>query len=179
MGPENRAGGVFRYCPKCGAAAVHVIGRKLLRCDACGFELYLNVAAAVAALIFDDEGRLLAIVRAQEPQKGLWDLPGGFVDPGESAEDALRREIREELGLEIASMRYLQSYPNVYEYRGVEYATADLGFVCTVDDLSQMRPAESEIEDVVLERPEDIDVRQWAFPSTARLLRQYLDRYTS
>jgi ADP-ribose pyrophosphatase YjhB (NUDIX family) len=82
----------------------------MLRCEACGFELYLNVAAAVAGLIRDERGRLLITVRGKEPGKGKWDLPGGFADPNESAEQALAREIREEVGLEVTAMRYFGSH---------------------------------------------------------------------
>ena len=130
---------VLRYCPKCGAAALRFVGLKQVHCEACGFDLYLNTAAAVAALIADDRGRLLIVVRAAAPEKGTWDLPGGFADPGESIEESLRREVREEIGLEIASMRYLGSYPNTYAYKGIRYATVDLGFVCEVKDLRRPR----------------------------------------
>ena len=69
-------GRVFTYCPKCGAAAMRVAGSKLLRCEACGFELYMNPAAAVAGVIVDGQGRIVVTVRAREPGKGQWDLPG-------------------------------------------------------------------------------------------------------
>lgn len=174
MGPDDWRGRVFRYCPKCGAAALKFVGPKLVRCEACGFELFLNAAAAVAGLIFDKQGRLLLVVRAREPGKGKWDLPGGFADPGESAEAALRREVREELDLEITSLRYLHSEPNVYEYSGVRYATVDLGFVCAVADVSRARAAEGEIETVVFERPEEIEPDRLAFASTRRLIERYL-----
>ena len=150
------------------------VGPKLLRCEACGFELFLNAAAAVAGLIFDEQGRLLLVERAREPGKGLWDLPGGLADPGESAEGALRREVREELDLEIRSLRYLHSEPNVYGYGGVQYATVDLGFVCAVADLSRARVAEGEIEAVVFRRPEEIEPDRLAFPSARRLIDRYL-----
>jgi NAD+ diphosphatase len=176
MGPDDGPGQVFRYCPKCSAAAIQAVGHKLLRCDACGFELYLNAAAAVAALIPDEQGRLLLVVRGREPQKGMWDLPGGFVDPGESAAEALQREIREELGVNVTSMEYLHSYPNVYEYMGVRYVTVDLGFVCRVDDLSGVHPAEAEVARLVRERPEEIDVHRFAFPSSGQFVQRYLQR---
>jgi len=117
---------------------------------------------------------LLLVVRAREPGKGLWDLPGGFVDPGESAEGALRREVREELDLEITSLRYLHSEPNVYEYSGVWYATVDLGFVCAVADVSRARAAEGEVEAVVFQRPGEIEPGRLAFASTRRLIERYL-----
>ncbi|MGN6515761.1 MAG: NUDIX hydrolase [Rhizomicrobium sp.] len=56
----------------------------------------------VAAVIWNDRREVLLIRRTKEPRKGQWSLPGGKVEFGESIEDALRREIREETGLEVA-----------------------------------------------------------------------------
>jgi NAD+ diphosphatase len=162
-------GTVLRYCPKCGSAALRRVGAKLLRCGACGFELYMNPAAAVAGVIRDEQGRVVVLVRGEEPGKGRWDLPGGFVDPGETAEDALQREVREEIGLEVTALRYLGSWPNVYEYMGVRYRTLDVGFVCAAAGAAQARPRESEIADVLLLRPEEVDIERFAFPSVGRI----------
>lgn len=174
MAVTSQSGQVFRYCPKCGAAALRFAGPKLLRCDVCGFELYLNAAAAVAALIVDAEGRLLVVERAQEPKKGMWDLPGGFADPGESAEEALRREVAEEVGLQIKSLRYIGSYPNVYDYMGVRYPTVDLGFACEVGDASAMRPRPAEVAGAHFRRPDEIQVDRFAFDSLRRLVEDFL-----
>jgi len=174
MMADGVIGSVFRYCPKCGAAALRMTGGKLLRCGACGFELYLNPAAAVAALIVDGRGQLLITVRGKEPGKGKWDLPGGFVDPGESAEEALRREVREEVGLEVTAMQYLGSHPNTYEYMGVRYATLDMGFSCQVTDVSKAGARESDVEAVLFKARRDIDLDQFAFRSLARLVESYL-----
>ncbi|MDY0357963.1 MAG: NUDIX domain-containing protein [Sedimentisphaerales bacterium] len=169
----NDRGSVLRHCLKCGAAALRLVAGKQLYCDHCGFEFYLNPAAAVAALISDAEGRLLIVERAQEPRKGTWDLPGGFVDPGESAEEALRREVREETGLEITHLRYLCSFSNRYEYMGVLYATLDLGFICEVEDASVARAAEAEVVRLLFVRPEQIDPVRFGFPSVARIVERY------
>jgi len=174
MAFDAESGRVFKYCPKCGAAALRMTGGKLLWCGACGFEFYLNAAAAVAGMIVDDQGRLLITVRGKEPGKGKWDLPGGFADPGESAEEALQREVREEVGLEIIAMRYLGSYPNTYEYMGVRYATMDMGFVCQVEDVSQAAARERDIEAVLFKPPREIDPARFAFRSPARLVERYL-----
>ena len=162
-------GGVFKYCPKCGAAALRMTGQKLLRCAECGFELYLNVAAAVAGVIVDERGRMVVLVRGKEPGKGKWDLPGGFVDPGDTAEEALRREVREEIGLEVTGMSYLGSWPNVYEYMGVRYRTLDLGFVCEVTQVARAGPREDEIAEVLFLGPRAIDLDRFAFPSVATI----------
>ncbi|MEO6713593.1 MAG: NUDIX domain-containing protein [Mycobacteriales bacterium] len=64
-----------------------------------------NAAAGVTlcagAVIVDDEGRLLVVLRRNEPSAGCWSVPGGRVDPGESVAQTARREVREETGLEI------------------------------------------------------------------------------
>jgi len=169
----ERCGSAFQYCPKCGAAALHFVGSKLIACTNCSFELYLNAAAAVAALIADEKGRLLVVVRAEDPKKGMWDLPGGFADPGETAEEALRREVHEELGLELASMRYLCSYPNVYDYKGLRYATMDLGFVCQARDLDAIEAAQSEVMELLFVPPDEIDTSRFAFDSLGKMVEQY------
>jgi 8-oxo-dGTP diphosphatase len=57
----------------------------------------------VGGVITDDSGRLLLILRGHEPGKGLWSIPGGRVEPGESDAQALVREMREETGLIVTS----------------------------------------------------------------------------
>ncbi len=169
-------GGVLKYCPKCGAAALRTMGLKLLRCEACGFELYLNPAAAVAGVIVDERGRMVVLVRGKEPGKGKWDLPGGFVDPGETVEDALRREVREEIGLEVTVLRYLGSWPNVYEYMGVRYRTVDMGFVCEAAQVSQAKTREAEIAEVLFLRPQEVDPGRFAFRSVGTIAATYLQQ---
>ncbi|HEY7325650.1 MAG TPA: NUDIX hydrolase [Streptosporangiaceae bacterium] len=56
----------------------------------------------VGAVIRDDAGRLLMILRGHDPGKGLWSIPGGRIEPGETPEHAVVREVREETGLEVS-----------------------------------------------------------------------------
>jgi len=118
----------FRFCPHCGMACSAAAAREF-HCGCCGFRYFHNVAAAVAAFILCD-GALLATRRAHAPAAGTLDLPGGFVDPGESLEQALARELAEELGWATlpAVPRYLFSLPNVYPFASVDYATSDCFF---------------------------------------------------
>jgi 8-oxo-dGTP diphosphatase len=56
----------------------------------------------VGAVIRDDAGRLLMIVRGHDPGRGLWSIPGGRIEPGETPEQAVVREVREETGLDVS-----------------------------------------------------------------------------
>ena len=71
-----------------------------LACPSCGFVHYENPAPTVQAWI-ERDGRLLALRRGQEPLKGEWNMPGGFVEAGEGGPEAIAREVREETGLEV------------------------------------------------------------------------------
>lgn len=97
----------FTYCPKCGARTFVERNEKAKQCTTCGFVYYFNPSSAVACFIRNSKGELLLVRRAKEPAKGTLDLPGGFVDMYESAEDAAHREVKEETGLDIAGCRYL------------------------------------------------------------------------
>ena len=77
----------FRYCPACGSKHFEIQDEKSKKCENCGFEYYLNPSAANVALIVNDKDELLVATRKKEPAKGTLDLPGGFADIGETAEE--------------------------------------------------------------------------------------------
>ncbi|MGB1697424.1 MAG: NUDIX hydrolase, partial [Thermoplasmatota archaeon] len=74
---------------------------------------YQNPAPTAGVAIRRGDSVLLA-KRAGPPKQGLWDLPGGFLEPGEVVTDGLRREIREETGLELTALRRLHQAPGDY-----------------------------------------------------------------
>lgn len=92
----------FRYCPRCGSDTFAPHDEKSNRCPVCGFTYYYNPAAATAALILNDCNELLVCRRANDPARGTLDLPGGFCDVGETAEDGVAREVAEETGLRVS-----------------------------------------------------------------------------
>lgn len=125
---------LFTHCPTCGSDKFYQNNEKSKICKSCGFVYYINPSAAVAAFILNSNNELLVCVRGKEPEKGTWDLPGGFVDANESAEEALIREISEELGSEAKNAKYLFSLPNDYLYGGMTIPTLDLFFTCHLSD---------------------------------------------
>ena len=117
----------FKYCPVCGSPHFEIHNFKSKQCQDCGFIYYANPSAATAAFI--RKGDLLLVARrGKEPAKGTLDLPGGFVDMNETGEEGLSREIREETGLDISSLRYLFSIPNRYLYSDMIIHTLDMFF---------------------------------------------------
>ncbi len=122
----------FRFCPVCGSSRFVENNFKSKRCGECGFVYYANPCSATAAFIVNDRHELLVVRRAKEPAKGTLDLPGGFCDMGETVEEGMRREIKEETGLEVTDIRYLFSSPNVYMYSGMGVHTLDMDFLVPV-----------------------------------------------
>lgn len=162
----------FKFCPQCGNNGLQEHDRKAAYCPSCGFVYYHNAAAAAAAIIETEAGILLER-RRLDPRAGRLDLPGGFVDYNESAEEAVRREVREELGLSLGDLRYLGSYPNHYQYRGVGYHTTDSVFISSAVDRSGDVDA-SEVSELVILRPGELDLDDIAFISMRRALEDYL-----
>lgn len=122
---------LFRFCPVCGSSDFQPHDARSKRCGACGFTYYLNASASTVAVIRDTAGRLLVVRRAKEPAKGTLDLPGGFVDPGETLHEGCIREVGEELGIEANVGRLLFSLPNRYVFSGFTVPTIDAFFKVT------------------------------------------------
>ncbi|MGD8500299.1 MAG: NUDIX domain-containing protein [Phycisphaerales bacterium] len=155
---------LFDYCPSCGSSDIFFDDIKKFSCKACSFTFFQNVAAAVAAML-EYEQKIILIKRSKEPGRGKLDFPGGFVDPEETVEEAVRREISEELSINVGTLKYVGSYPNIYEYKGVRYRTCDLFFYSKIDAL----PAtvdKAEIEEFVLMNPSEVPDDKIAFKST-------------
>jgi len=161
----------FNYCPACRSSDISFGDMKKVSCRDCSFTYYHNVAAAVA-VILEYDNKIVLIKRAKEPGKGKLDLPGGFVDPKESAEEAVIREIKEELRIVLKEPRYLGSYPNIYKYQDVFYNTCDLFFYSKID----APPADfdkTEIAELVLINPLEIPDDKIAFESVKMGLNKF------
>jgi ADP-ribose pyrophosphatase YjhB (NUDIX family) len=164
--PAMEPSGHFRFCPACGGAGAGERGASPFRCASCGFTFYFNAAIATAAFIpRHDDGRVLLIRRAREPGKGLLAPPGGFVDIGERAEEAVRREVREEVGLELVGVRFLASFPNRYFYRDVTYPVLDFFFRAEAVDAGRARALEDAESLVWLDAVREVRPEELAFPS--------------
>ena len=93
-----------QFCPYCGAELIirENEGRERLYCEEEDRYLYENPTPAATAVVTDEAGRILLVLRNHEPGKHQWALPGGFVETGESPAEAARRELGEETGLQAS-----------------------------------------------------------------------------
>lgn len=165
----------FRYCPVCGSKHFAQNSQKSMKCGNCGFEYFMNPAAAVVAIITDTEGRLLVERRKLEPAKGTLDLPGGFADTDETVEEAVVREVKEGTGLTVTAMRYLFSLPNMYRYSGLDIPTLDMFFACEVEDTSQLVAGDDAAECRWV-APQDVHTELFGLRSVRHGVQRWLNR---
>lgn len=164
---------VWTFCPKCGSKA-RKRGANPFRCFECEYTHFFSPCTAVGAITEDLQGRVLLLVRGKDPGKGMFGLPGGFVDPGETAEEAMVREVREETQLKVVSHRYLVSYPNHYAFRGAIIPVTDLFFVATVRSFDNMAVQQGEIDAWHFCHPTAKELKQMAFESNRKALQFFL-----
>jgi ADP-ribose pyrophosphatase YjhB (NUDIX family) len=135
----------WRHCPVC-ATPVTADGGQF-ECPECGFTTYAHSKPTSSGLVVDDEERVLLAKRAKDPFAGKWDLPGGFLEEGEHPLAGLRRELREEAGIEVGDERLLGIWMDRYEYRGRVVATLNIYYTARLaegapepaDDVAEFR----------------------------------------
>lgn len=170
---ETHPGTIFTHCPHCGGQHYIFDGTKSFTCADCDLVWFMNPAPAVAVILELPNGDIVLSRRKFEPRAGSFDLPGGFVEPLESAEDAARREIKEELNLDVNEMRFLASFPNEYVYKNVSYFTCDFAFVCQIQSLDGMK-ADDDVSQAVVIKPQSINFEEISFPSIVSILQKYI-----
>jgi ADP-ribose pyrophosphatase YjhB (NUDIX family) len=135
----------WRFCPRCRSELRRDDQR--VECSECGFVAYASSKPTAGALCEDDQRRLLLVRRAHEPFKGRWDIPGGFLEEGEHPLEGIRRELREETGLEVEPIEFLGVWMDRYGGDSTAEATLNLYWTARViggqpqaaDDVSELR----------------------------------------
>jgi ADP-ribose pyrophosphatase YjhB (NUDIX family) len=134
----------WTFCPRCRSELAGDAAR--LTCSSCGFVIYASSKPTAGALCAEN-GRVLLVRRAHEPFEGRWDIPGGFLEEGEDPLDGLRRELKEETGLDIEPQRFLGVWMDRYGGDSTAEATLNLYWTARIvggdpepaDDVSELR----------------------------------------
>lgn len=141
---------LYQTCPNCQTALIKT--DTSAHCPNCQFLFYLNPAPCVTILIVNKQNQILWTIRGIQPQKGYYDFPGGFVELGESLEQAVIREAKEELSVDVAIIAALGNIPDVYDQ--LEQPT--LNFVYLVEIVAgELKPQDdvAELKWIDLDNP--------------------------
>ena len=166
----------YKYCPYCATPLERRerFGQVRPVCPTCGFVYFQDPKVAVIGFVVRDE-RLLLIRRAVDPAKGKWALPGGYMDAGEMPDRALKREMWEEVGLDIDVERLLEIYPMAGP--GVDARGIVLAYAAVPTNHVDGRPLEAhdDVSEAGWFAPDEIP-DELAFESTRALLAAWRDR---
>lgn len=162
---------LYKFCPKCGGD-FKFLGENYLKCQQCSHSYFVNQAPTAGFTVLNERNEVMLAKRKFEPKKGTWQCLGGFVGLDESFEDALAREAREELGVEIEVKGYLGSFPEVYEYGGIAAPFIGPVFIATISS-GTPTPADDvdEIRYFSVEELPELDI---TYPALRTLLVDYL-----
>ena len=156
-----------RFCARCASGDLEIAFPRMVRCRSCERHEFHNPKPVAAAIPFTAAGEVVLLRRGFEPGKGLWTFPGGFVDLGESVEDAARREGMEEIGVDLT----LEGLVGVYSRP--EDRIVVVVFRATLTAAPQTTPEAVEVQAFA---PDAVPWEDLAFWSTRRALEDALGR---
>jgi ADP-ribose pyrophosphatase YjhB (NUDIX family) len=153
-----------KFCPRCGQPA-DVAYPRSITCPHCGYGAYYNPKPVAAAIPVTPDKKIVLLRRGFDPGKGLWTFPGGFVDLGETVEEAARREAREEIQVSVE----LGALVGVYS-RGEERVVL-IVYAATTTETPQTTDEAVEVRGFA---PDEIPWEELAFWSTTNALKDFL-----
>jgi len=161
----------IKFCPRCGTPVIRkeLFGRTRPVCPQCEW-IHFEDPKVAAAVLIEQDGRILLVRRVNEPYRGLWTLPAGFVDAGEDPARAAERECLEETGLTVRAERVLDVIAGREHERGADFVVL----------------YQAEILGGTLSPNDDADAVDWfattnlpplAFSATQKAIAQYTQQF--
>ena len=166
MTSEAHGHGRFRFCPNCAneMAPTQVEGKTLQGCSSCGYVHFQDPKVAAGVIVSNDKGQVLLMQRGHDPRKGLWSYPSGYVDSGESVEDAAVRETFEETQVRVE----LTALQGVYSETGDRVV-----LIVYRGAIAEGEPAAGP-ESLAVGFFDPDDLPELAFPRDDRIIREWL-----
>ena len=159
-----------RFCGRCGTPTVAKAEERSRTCPNCGQQHFPRISPAVITLVEDDDGRVL-LARSPHFAPGVYSTLAGFVEPGESLEETVAREVREEVGVEVRDVRYFGSQPWPFPH------SLMIGFTARYAG-GELRLDPTEIEDARWFTPDDLPLIPPKLSIARALIDDYLSRST-
>jgi NAD+ diphosphatase len=153
---------VYKYCPRCSASLENLISH--LKCNQCGLNFYLNPKPCTAIILQNELDEYLFVERAVEPKKGYWDFPGGFTERNENSEKSIKREVKEEIDIEIEDLKYIGSATDMYLYQEIGYDVLCSFYTGKVPKDAVLKP-QDDVASYKYFKLEDFPLDKLSFPS--------------
>ncbi len=134
---------IYKYCPIC-KERLSLSGNSILICSSCNHKIYNSPSPTVAVIIFNEQNQVLLGKRANDPDKGMWGTIGGFVDSGETFQQAALREVFEETSIKLSlnKLKYFSSYTGTYLFEGIKYNLVSNAFTYFLNFQPQLEPSD-------------------------------------
>jgi ADP-ribose pyrophosphatase YjhB (NUDIX family) len=173
----------MNFCYLCGHSVEHRItpDHSFWECPSCGQTYYDNPKPASEIVLVDERGRAAVATRARDPYKGKFDLPGGFIDSGETLEEGIVREVQEELGLspdDYSAPVYLASAHADYPWGRELTRVVTAAFTARIDSTVKLT-ASDDVASVELMALSDLKREDFAWPTQYDRIKQALDYWDS
>lgn len=170
----------YKFCPRCGSSLVKK-SNFILDCSECNLHFFLTFKPGAGAIIEDQDGKILVTTRGIEPKKGTWDFPGGFMQLNENLEEALCRELNEELELKIkpTDLTYIGSFLEVYPYQDIDYDVLVAFYYARITDeqKSKLMPHD-DVSAIDFKYRNELDEKTSAWKSNLDALDAYLQTHS-
>jgi ADP-ribose pyrophosphatase YjhB (NUDIX family) len=164
----------MNFCRRCGSKLTQRDFAHVYQCEK-GHVIFANASPTVGVLLMNDKAEVLLVERALEPGKGMFDVPGGFCDGAESLEDAISRELEEEVGLapaDYTTPKLLLSMVDPYEYKGEVIPALSVIFTARIKG-EVLLTAGDDVASAVFMKLADIDIDAMYFASIRQAI-EYL-----
>jgi ADP-ribose pyrophosphatase YjhB (NUDIX family) len=169
---------IYNFCPNCRNKLV-LNEKQAPYCWRCNWTFYTHPVIGCNVIIENQLGEILLSERAYDPGAGSLDLPGGFVEQRENVEQALRREIKEELNVTIPlkKLSYFTSHPDLYLYKNINKNILTLTYIFKINSSITKLVSGDDSKNIFFFKPEAIPYAKIKFNCIILALHEYISRF--